>query len=82
MLEDHPDGTFTYLCWVGRMSVHDSILSNGGVSGKPGAIQGTNEYQQSPCIWATNRATNPGRNPSVSASVKSGALHERKRARW
>jgi len=38
VLEDHPDGPFTHFLWVTRSSVHDPILSNDGVSGRPGAI--------------------------------------------
>ena len=49
MLEDHPDCSLAYLWGVSVGSCHDSILSYGGVSGNPGAIQGVVQGLLSTC---------------------------------
>jgi hypothetical protein len=38
VLQNHPDRSLTHFLWVTRQFVHDPILSNDGVSSKPGAI--------------------------------------------
>ena len=38
VLENHPDCPLTHFLWVTLLFVHDPILSNDGVSSKPGAI--------------------------------------------
>jgi len=39
VFQHHPNGPFSYLWRIPRCSCHDSILSNFGVSGNPGAVQ-------------------------------------------
>jgi hypothetical protein len=39
VIENHPNCPLTYFRWVTLLFVHDPILSNDGVSSKPGAIQ-------------------------------------------
>jgi len=39
VLQNHPDRPLTHFPWVTRQFVHDPILSNDGVSSKPGAVQ-------------------------------------------
>jgi hypothetical protein len=38
VIENHPNCPLTYFRWVTLLFVHDPILSNDGVSSKPGAI--------------------------------------------
>jgi len=38
VLQNHPDRPLMHFLWITRQFVHDPILSNDGVSSKPGAI--------------------------------------------